>query len=312
MGLVHAERLVADGRARIVALTDQHDGAAERLRSQYAARAAVAPDLPTLLSRTTPDIIIVCTPTAAHFEQVALCLSRGLHVLCEKPLADSRERIDQLIAASAAGPAHSAISYQRRSWSTYRTLRREILSGKWGPVRAVTMNVREDWQSTIAGSWRDDPDVNFGGFVGDAGSHKIDAVFFVTGLAAREVFARSWKCGSRVEVVSSVSAVLAEDVPLTLDFVGHAHALGEDLHVYCAEADLLIRDGRAWLARGNEVEPLRPLEPETNPVSAFLDVLDGRDENRAPLACARPVFDFTAAVLESAACGSSVAVNSAG
>lgn len=32
------------------------------------------------------DIVVVASPTAAHFEQVMAALDRGLHVLCEKPM----------------------------------------------------------------------------------------------------------------------------------------------------------------------------------------------------------------------------------
>lgn len=308
MGLVHAERLVADGRAEIVALADDNLSAAKRLRDQYAVGRPVFCDVRTMLDCVPADVVLICTPTVAHFDQVAACQSRGVHVLCEKPLSDSRARIEQLIAAAESASVQHAVAYQRRSWATYRTLRREVQSGRWGPVRAATMQVREDWQSTIGGTWRDDPRENFGGFVGDAGSHKIDAVFFVTGLAPWEAFARSWKYGSRVEVVTSVSAVLSGDVPLTMDFIGNAHGLGEDLVVSCAEADLLIRDGRAWIVRGNRHEPLAPQEAESNPVSAFLDLLDGFAENAAPFRCARPVFEFTAAILESAATGRSIGV----
>src|SRR5262245_33049932 len=80
MGLVHAERLIADGRAEIVALSDQSLTSAERLRDQYAAGAVIVPDAAALLSQTTPEVVLICTPTAAHFEQVALCCSRGLQV----------------------------------------------------------------------------------------------------------------------------------------------------------------------------------------------------------------------------------------
>ncbi|MEX0585621.1 MAG: Gfo/Idh/MocA family oxidoreductase, partial [Pirellulales bacterium] len=273
------------------------------LRNQYAAGAPVFASIMELLVQTAPEIVLICTPTSEHFDQVAACQQLGTHVLCEKPLADSRDRIDRLIDAAENGPALHAIAYQRRSWATYRALRWEVLSGRWGPVRSVTMRATEDWQSTIGGTWRDDPQANLGGFIGDAGSHKIDAVFFVTELAPREVYARSWNCGSQVDVVTLVSAVLDGDVPLNMDFIGNAGALREDLHVHCEEADLMIRDGRAWIARTNQVEPIAPLEPDTNPIAAFLDALDGTAENRAPFRCARPVFDFTTAIMESAAAG---------
>lgn len=308
MGRVHAERALADGRGRVVALFDSDRAAAERLQRDLPGAPPLYDDLAQLLHRSSAEAAIICTPTTSHFEQVRACRARGLHVLCEKPLAESRERIEALIADSAEPGPQGMLAYQRRFWSTYRTIRREVQSGRWGAVRAVTSHNVERWQPSIAGTWRDDPAINIGGFVGDAGSHKIDAVFFVTGLQPVEVFARSWNCGSRVEVVTSVSAVLEGDVPLSMDFIGNAQYLGEDLHIHCADADLMIRDRRAWIAGGDQVAPIEAVEPEANPVSGFLDLLDGNAPNTAPFECARPVFEFTQAVLASSRSGARATV----
>ena len=229
-------------------------------------------------------------------------------MLCEKPLAESRERIRELVhVAEEQGPVTS-LAYQRRYWSSYRTLKREVESGRWGAVQSVTSHNVENWQPTIAGTWRDDPQVNSGGFVADAGSHKIDAVFYVTGLMPIEVFARSWNCGSHVEVISSVSAVLEGDVPLCMDFMGNAQYLGEDFHVHCESADLMIRDREVWIAENNQVRRIEDVEPDSNPTIGFLDLLDGETENVAPFSCALPVFNLTEAILTSSRTGRSVPV----
>ena len=222
-------------------------------------------------------------------------------VLCEKPLADIRDRIVELIEKAARGAPTLAVAYQRRYSSIYRTLRRELQAGRWGPIRAVTAQLVEDWQSTIGGTWRDDPVHNLGGFVGDAGSHKIDVVFYVTGRKPVEVFARCDRCGSQVEIVTTVCGRLEGDVSLGMNFLGHAHHLGEDFHITCDKADLLVRDERLWIARDNRVEPFpeAEMEPDSSPVSGFIDLLDEKQPNPAPPDCALPVFDFTQAILES-------------
>jgi hypothetical protein len=111
-----------------------------------------------------------------------------------------------------------------------------------------------------------------------------------------------------VEVISSVSAVLEGDVPLCMDFIGNAQYLGEDFHVHCERADLMIRDRQAWIAEGNQVRRIADVEPDSNPTIGFLDLLDGRSENIAPFSCALPVFDMTEAILESSRTGRNVLV----
>lgn len=298
MGRLHAERLRASGRAEIAALFDAHTPSAHALRESLAPTATVAVAVEDLVRTPGLDAVVVCTPTDLHLSHAMAGMREILHVLCEKPLADTREGMEALIRAAGWSECKSMLAYQRRFWATYRTLRREVLSGKYGPILAVTSHNTERWEQTIAGTWRDDPQANPGGFLGDAGSHKLDALFYVTGLAPVEVFARSRRSHSRVEIITSVSALLTGDVPLTMDFVGHANHQAEDLTIHCEQADLMIRDWRAWIARNNVVEPLEPLEPHTDPTTGFLDYLDGRTDNLAPFTAARPVFDMTAMILE--------------
>jgi predicted dehydrogenase len=305
---LHCERVAADGRAVIAALFDPDPAAAESLRNAAAETAVVCPSFKSLLNGVPFDAAVVASPTHLHFEQASALLARGIPVLCEKPLARTRQEILDLSELSQSSGVLLSVAYQRRMWVTYRTLRGLVRSDKYGPVRAVLSHNVENWQSTIGGTWRDDPQMNPGGFIGDAGSHKIDIVFYVTGLEPTAVFARTDRRGSRVEIAASVSALLASNVPLTMDFVGHGQHFGEVLSVHCAEADLTLRDGEIWLARGGQSERIPIAEADSNPVTAFLDTILQGSENFAPPECALPVFDFTQGLFESARLGSSVAV----
>jgi predicted dehydrogenase len=300
---LHVQRLVADGRANVIGLFDTDRTTAERLRDELVHEARVFDDLHSLLDATALDAAVICTPTLFHFEQVRACRARGLHVLCEKPLADTRERIVELIEDSRGGGPVLSVSYQRRYDPIYRTLRREVQSGRWGPVRSVTTHNSERWRQTIAGTWRDDPRFNPGGFLGDAGSHKIDMLFFVTRLKPIEVFAHSDRGGSHVEIVTTVSGLLTGGVALSMNFIGNAQHWREDFQIHCDEADLAVRESALWIGRDNRFEKFEDLEPGSSPDVALLDVFTSGVPNEAPADCALPVFDFTRAVLESARTG---------
>jgi predicted dehydrogenase len=306
MGLLHCERILADGRSEAVALYDVERAYAEGLRNGPVPKAAICSHFEDLLAFPGIDAAMICTPTQLHFEQAAAFLERGVPVLCEKPLARRRAEILELAAIARRTRRLLSVAYQRRRWATYRALRQLVGSGEFGAVRAVMSHNIENWQQTIAGTWRDDPQSNPGGFIGDAGSHKIDAVFFVTGLKPTEVFARCDTCGSHVEITGSISALLQGGVPLTMDFVGHAQHFNETLAIHCERGDLTLRDGEIWIGRNGQAERFGLGQPDCNPVAAFLDSLLMGAENFAPPECALPVFDFTQAVFESARSGRSV------
>ncbi len=304
MGRHHGEHLMRDGRGMVRAVLDADPSLAAKLCADLNVSSACASSFDDLLSRSDIDAVILCTPTGLHFRQAKAALENGWHVLCEKPLANTRADILELMALGQAAQRKGqvfTIGYQRRHWGGFRTLRREIASGNWGPVQAFATHSVEFWQRTITGTWRDDPRQNPGGFIGDAGSHKIDMLFHLTGLPPQEVFARTWKCGSQVEIVASVSAVLGGDVPCTLDFIGRAHHLSEDVSIHCAEADLMLKHDKLWIGHAGKLVPLAITEPDSNPVSGFLDTIHGIAPNHCPPECALPVFDFTQAVFRSAA-----------
>lgn len=308
MGRLHSRRLIDDGRASVVCVHDPLPEAAASLVQDVVPATRIANTFDELLRADDVDAAIICTPTTAHYEQVLACHARGWHILCEKPLAENRDRTRQLIEVARGGSTVCMLGYQRRYSATFRTLRREIRSGKWGAVRAFVAHNVEHWQQTIAGTWRDDPTINIGGFVGDAGNHKLDQVHYLTGLRVSEVQARSLYCGSNVPIQTSVSGIFNNGALLAMDFIGNAQYLGEDFHVHCERADLSIRDKTMWIARDNRVEQTTDLEPESNPVIEFLNVLDGKSENIAPFEIALPVWDLLAAIMKSSETGANVRV----
>lgn len=303
IGRLHAERLAGDARVRITAFCDRALDSATTLRDQFSPEAVVFTDVTQMLATVSLDAVVICTPTMLHYEQVLACRERGLPVLCEKPLAETRERIVKLVELANSGGPLLSVAYQRRHWAIYRTLRRELQSGRWGPLQAITLDMAERWQQTIGGTWRDDPLHNPGGFLGDAGSHKVDVLFYLTGLKPAEVFAVSSRHGSQVEIVTSITGKLAGDVTLSMNLIGNAEHWHEDIHVYCAEADFIVKEGRLWRAENNELHEVEFDGECSDPDRGFVDCLIEGADNRAPADCALAVVDFTAMVLESSRTG---------
>lgn len=295
----HAGYLRGDPRGVLAGCCDPDPVAARRLADSFGPRVVSTTTLTELLDRVPADVALVASPTHLHFEHTRLIRDRGLPVLCEKPLADSGDRIRQLVAEADTGPL-LAVAYQRRYSTSFRTLRRELAAGVHGRLRSVCLQSTERWAQTISGTWRDDPARNPGGFLGDAGSHKLDALRFLTQLELVEVQARSFRRTWQVEVCTQVSGLLSGDVPVSMSFVGDAQHYSERLWFHCDLADLLLLDGQVYLARDNRIEPLTPLEPESNPIAAMNDCLRMGADNVAPAHIAWPIWQMTGAILESA------------
>jgi predicted dehydrogenase len=303
---LHAQKLSDDGRAEIAVCCDPRLESAQALRDSFAPAAAVETDELKAFEQHQVDGVIICSPTTRHHEQASLALERGLHVLCEKPLASNRQQILDLIDRQKRSGRVLSISHQRRYKAPYATAHRELSRNAefYGPLQQIHLFVCERWLQTIAGTWRDDPAVG-AGYFGDAGIHQVDIIHFLTGLSAKRVFAVSDRRSSRVEIVTSVLAELAGGVQLTAHFVGDANHWREDIHLHGANGDLLLRgesDFRVnvYRAQNNQLEQVTNLEPESSPDANFIDAMLGLRPTLSPPEIALPIYDWTQAVLASA------------
>ncbi len=310
VGCLHAQRLRADDRVHFEFFADVRLEAAAALRDEISPKSAIgAADCGTLLNEHPVDAIVICSPTTLHFEQASAALERGVDVLCEKPLAPERTKIIQLAARSRELGRVFSVSYQRRYLAAYRTARRELTENAawYGPLREIHIFVCERWQQTIQGTWRDDPTLG-AGYFGDAGSHQIDIVHYVTGQSARRVLAFSDQRDSRVEIVTRALAEYDDGVTLVAHFVGDAHHWREEINFHCRDADLLLRsekfyDPHLYRAKDNLLEPITDLMPNSDPDRAFIDAVLSREPTASPPECALATHDWTAGVLRSARSG---------
>ncbi len=87
-----------------------------------------------------PDAVIVANPTALHLEVAIPAAEAGCHLLLEKPLSHSMERVDEFRRAVLKGGGRVLMGYQFRFHPGLRTVRRllqESAIGRPLSVRAV-------------------------------------------------------------------------------------------------------------------------------------------------------------------------------
>lgn len=297
----HADWLREDARSEMAVFCDPSAETARRLRDEFGPQAAVETDVAAAMGQHSLEAVVISSPTLAHYEQVCQAFERGLDVLCEKPLAATREQILDLIARRDRLGRVLVVGYQRRYKSPYLTARRELAErAEWyGPVQQVHIFVCERWEQTIHGTWRDDPAVG-AGYFGDAGSHQIDVMNFISGERPVAVLAHSDRRRSHVEIVTHALARLTGGAGLSAHFVGDAHHWREDIHFHCRDADLLLRNEELFRCRDNRIEPVRDLLPGSTPDASLVDCLLTGAPSLSPAETALPMYDWTAGVLRSA------------
>jgi predicted dehydrogenase len=145
-----------------------------------------ATDWREVIARDDIDIVDIVTPGDSHAEIAIAALDAGKHVLCEKPLANTVEEAEAMLAAAerAAGSgATSMVGFTYRRVPAVTFLRDLIAQGVVGTVQQVRAAYRQDWlvdpEAPLA--WRLQRQHAGSGALGDIGAHIIDMTQFVTG-----------------------------------------------------------------------------------------------------------------------------------
>ena len=101
MGAYHAKGVAAQVESELAAVYDPNpEAVAAVVRDSHPLR--VAESWQEIALADDIDVVVVCTPDQLHEEMTILALEHGKHVLCEKPMALTREACAHMIAAAEA------------------------------------------------------------------------------------------------------------------------------------------------------------------------------------------------------------------
>jgi predicted dehydrogenase len=139
-----------------------------------------------LVERDDIDLVDVCTPGDTHAEIAIAALEAGKHVLCEKPLANTVEEAEAMVAAAekaGAAGVRSMVGFTYRRVPAIGLARRLVAEGRIGTIHHVRAQYLQDWivDPEAPLSWRLDKSKAGSGALGDIGAHIVDLTQFITG-----------------------------------------------------------------------------------------------------------------------------------
>ncbi len=84
------------------------------------------------------NAVAVCSPDKTHADYVVGAMEAGLHVVCEKPLADSLEGCRRILNAEANGNGIvAAVQHQMRFLPVHLEMKRLVKSGRLGRISYI-------------------------------------------------------------------------------------------------------------------------------------------------------------------------------
>lgn len=181
IGAFHADTLAAlDGVDELV-VTDPVEAAVEAVTARIPrARAVASPDA---LLDAGVDGVVIAAATSAHAELLLAAAGRGIPTFCEKPIAGTAAEAVTVRDRLAGSDVPVQIGYPRRFDPAFVAARDAVRAGELGrvhTVRSTTLDPAPPPAAYLAVS---------GGIFRDCSVHDFDAVRWVTGQEAVEVYA---------------------------------------------------------------------------------------------------------------------------
>jgi predicted dehydrogenase len=181
----HAKGIAATPGIELRAVQDRTAAKARAFSAEFGGDPLT--DLDMLLKRPDVDVVCVTVPSGRHGEVTIRALEAGKHVLCEKPLEITTERIDLMSAAAKKAGRILAAVFQSRLGSGARHLRGAIKGGRFGRLALCSAYVKW-WRAPeyySSSTWKGTRALDGGGALMNQGIHAVDLLQWLAGMPVR-------------------------------------------------------------------------------------------------------------------------------
>jgi UDP-N-acetyl-2-amino-2-deoxyglucuronate dehydrogenase len=132
---LHAAGIKADGRCRVVALSDLNQQTAEAMNADFEFDAVIYSDHLEMLAKEKPDVVVACLWTPLHLPVFKDCAEAGVKaVLSEKPMAPTWGECLEIARIAEETGCQLTFSHQRRFASGNLLVRQLINQGRFGQI----------------------------------------------------------------------------------------------------------------------------------------------------------------------------------
>jgi predicted dehydrogenase len=146
-------------------------------------------DAERMLAEVKPTVAIVCTPSGAHLPIVRQCAAAGVHVLCEKPLEITLERVDQMRQAADDAGIQLGGVFQQRYNEAVQLAHQAAGEGRFGTLAfaGATVPWWRDDDYYAPQRWQGTKELDGGGALINQAIHAVDALQWIAAAAQPEL-----------------------------------------------------------------------------------------------------------------------------
>src|SRR5574338_484511 len=137
-----------------------------------------------------PDGVIICTENNRHRPMVEMAASRGIHILCEKPLATTLADARAIVEACERAGVLLMTAFPLRFSAPLLEIKARLDNGDFGDVYCFNATNQGEVPNKHRG-WFVDAEQAGGGAIIDHTVHLVDIMRWFTGSEVKSVYAKS-------------------------------------------------------------------------------------------------------------------------
>ncbi|MFP3088889.1 Gfo/Idh/MocA family oxidoreductase [Treponema sp. TIM-1] len=240
-GMIHGRNFASRvPHAKMVAVSDTVEESARSAAGELGIDTWYT-DYRQALENPAVDAVIVVTPTKFHHDIVIEAAGAGKHILCEKPMAMTREECQGMIDAVKKNKVKLQIGFMRRFDANFRRAKEIVDSGEIGAVVSVKSLTRgpstpQEWMYDIHKS---------NGPLAEVNSHDIDTLRWFTGSEAASLYAMAgnYRCEAAREQYPDFYDTVLMNVRMKNGMMGNIDGAQGVQYGYDARVDILGTHG---------------------------------------------------------------------
>jgi len=210
-------------------------------------------DFEEMLSKEKLDVVHICLPHYLHFSVSEAVVSKGIPVICEKPIAMTPKQVEEM---SLLGERYGVpvLAVMQNRWNkTFRTLKEELQSNRHGKlvsIKAVALWSRSEGYYKAA-PWRGIMKYAGGGCMINQAIHTIDQMIQIGGEveSVKGTVSNMLDLGIEVEDTATAS-IFFKSGARGLLMASNAHAVNStiELEAVTEKTIFTIKDYKLYVA----------------------------------------------------------------
>lgn len=146
------------------------------------------------------DGVIIATPSHLHYPMAMDFLANGVHVLCEKPLAQSADKGREMVEQAQKSGVTLLANYQRRLYASYLKVKELLTEGTLGEPLSIQYFEGEEFRWPTVSGFYFDTKISSRGVLLDRGAHVLDLICWWLGEKPQLITSQNDSFGGREAV----------------------------------------------------------------------------------------------------------------